>query len=402
MDAQVKSAPPPDVLLDTTLRDGEQAPGVALTSDEKAKYVRLAESLGVRYIEVGFPQNTFDFETCIAAVEASKHSRLVAMALTTIEGVDRVVEVGAHEILFVVPSSRSHLQHVYGKTLDRLTADLQESIQYAFYNGLLVNVGLEDAGERDFSTLDSILNSLLPDGDKIDCVTIPDTRGQLLPGEVCDLISSIRQRLHRLTCRFAFHAHNDLGLATANSLAALQMDPPIDALHLTTCGFGERAGNASLEQIATILETKMGRNTLQLSGLPQLTGYVEEIFLTPLSAHAPVVGSKVFLHESALHQKGMLKDSSSYQYLDPVRLGKRAKMVLGKHSGKSLRQLIAYKAECDEESVCRLQHDLVNRDKTEAKTRFRRAIEDQRRCGIMGKDEETAVADLKLSTNVTS
>jgi isopropylmalate/homocitrate/citramalate synthase len=402
MDAQVKSVPPTDVLLDTTLRDGEQAPGVALTPDEKAEYVRRAEALGIRYIEVGFPQNVFDFEPCLAAVEAAKYSRIVAMALTTLAGVDSVVEVGAHEILFVVPSSASHLQHVYGKALDRLIADLQESIEYASHKGLLVNIGLEDAGQGDFSTLDSILNSLLPNGTRIDCVTIPDTRGQLLPAEVCSLITSIRERLHGLKCRIAFHAHNDLGLATANSLAALQMDPPVDALHVTTCGFGERAGNASLEQMAILLETKFGRKTLELSRLTDLTEYVEEIFLTPLSAHAPVVGSKVFLHESALHQKGMLRDSASYQYLDPVRLGGRSRMVLGKHSGKSLRQWIADRAECGEDSVCSLQRDLVTADKSEAKATFRRALQEIRQCSMVGKEEENAVSDLNSATKVIS
>src|SRR5215213_844605 len=229
MDEETSPSPPPDVLLDTTLRDGEQAPGVALTPEEKAEYVRRAEDIGIRYIEVGFPQNSFDFESCLAAVESSKHSRLVAMALTTIEGVERVADIGVHEVLFVVPCSTNHLKHVYGKTIQRLMADLQDSIEYASYKRLSVNIGLEDAGQRDTSTIHYILNCLLPLANKIQCITVPDTRGQLLPMEVGDLITSIRQRLHGIDWRIAFHGHNDLGLATANSLAALQMDPPVDS-----------------------------------------------------------------------------------------------------------------------------------------------------------------------------
>jgi len=389
-------APPPDVLLDTTLRDGEQAPGVALTPEEKAEYVRRAEDAGVRYIEVGFPQNSFDFESCRAAVEAARHSRLVAMALTTAEGVERVSEVGAHEILFVVPCSAAHLRDVYGKSLGALMAGLRESIEYASARGLAVNVGLEDAGRRDFQTIHAILDYLLPSGDKIDCITIPDTRGQLLPSEVGGLIESVRGRLRGLPCRIAFHGHNDLGLATANSLAALQLAPPVDSVHVTTCGFGERAGNASLEQMAAILELKLYRRTsLRLDRLRDLAGYVEEVFLTPLDAHAPVVGSKVFLHESALHQKGMLRDASAYQYLDPALFGGRSKMVLGKHSGSRLRRSIAERAGCDEAAVCELQRAAVGRDKAEAKATFRRSVEAARRCSMRGIEDDEAVSRLR-------
>lgn len=391
-----KHIPPPDIIFDTTLRDGEQSPGVALTPQEKAGYVRLAEEIGITYIEIGFPQNDYDLEACHAAATASKTARLVAMSLTTTEGVKRVIEVGAHEILFVVPCSSSHLKHVYGKPIDTLLADLQECIQFAVENGLAVNIGLEDAGQRDLPTITRVLNQLSLVTDKIDCITVPDTRGQLLPSEVVELIEGIRRELVPMECRVAFHAHNDLGLATANALASLQMSPPVDCIHVTTCGYGERAGNASLEQLIVLLELKLGRRTaIQLERLSSLTQYVEDIFLTPIHSHAPVIGSNVFLHESALHQKGMMNDACAYQYLDPARLGRDVEMLLGKHSGKRLRNLIAEQADCREAEVCKLLQAILNTNKLDRKTKMREAMQVINRISLLGIKTDDAVTKLR-------
>jgi isopropylmalate/homocitrate/citramalate synthase len=395
MSSQASHIPPPDIIFDTTLRDGEQAPGVVLMPEEKAEYVRRAEEAGIRYIEIGFPQNSYDYLACSAAASASKYSRLVAIALTTFEGVKRVVDVGAHEVLFIVPCSSNHLKHVYGKPLDMLLESLITSIDFAVGNGLAVNVGLEDAGQRDMQTINRVLDRLSIIGDNIDCITIPDTRGQLLPLQAEGLIKSIREKTE-FKCRIAFHAHNDLGLATANALAALQMDPPVDCVHVTTCGYGERAGNTSLEQLAVLLELKLGlRTSVKLEHLYYLCKYVEEIFLTPIHAHAPVIGSKVFLHESALHQKGMLEDADSYQYLNPRKFGSRARMMLGKHSGKRLRRSIARKAGCTEGDVCRLQRAIVNTCKEEAKAAIRQSVETIWHNSIFGMEEEEAVRQLR-------
>jgi isopropylmalate/homocitrate/citramalate synthase len=355
-----RAHPPAHILLDTTLRDGEQAPGVALTPAEKAEYVRRAEAAGLRYIEVGFPQNPFDRDGCIAAVEAARHARVVAMALTTPAGVEAAHSVGAHEVLLVVPSSASHLRHVYGGSFDHLLGALKESIQEADACGMAVNVGLEDAGKRDCEVIRPILESLASAGAAVDCITVPDTRGQLLPAEVGPLLREVRRYAAELDCRLAFHAHDDLGLATANSLAALQESPPVDCVHATACGYGERAGNASIEQLAILLDLRLRRAPgLDLRRLVELARYAAEEFSTPVGAHAPVIGWKVFLHESGLHQRGLLEDFTTYQILDPGQVGASTELVLGKHSGRALRRWIASQAECSEADVLELQERLV-------------------------------------------
>src|SRR5439155_1117247 len=138
-------------------------------------------------------------------------------------------------------------------------AQLHESIATARAGGLDVNVGLEDASRHDGDLVARLFGELGQHAGAIACVTIADTRGLLLPSETVELLRPLRARADALGARLAFHAHNDLGLATANSLAALTMDPPADCVHVTCCGFGERAGNASLEQLAVLLEIKLER-----------------------------------------------------------------------------------------------------------------------------------------------
>jgi len=390
-----RATPPPEVILDSTLRDGEQAAGVALTPNEKAEYVRRAEAIGIRYIEVGFPQNSLDFDACRAAAGAARIARIVAMALTTPESVASARQVGAHEVLLVVPCSESHFGHVYGGGFEQLCNQLSKSIKTARAMGLEINVGLEDASQRDGALLSRILRALRPHLPDIASLTIADTRGQLLGPEVEALIEDVRNQLTE-TRPLAFHAHNDLGLAVANSVAALSMRPPVECVQLTMCGIGERAGNASLEQVAVLLETKLARKTgINLTGLIGLARFVEDIFLTPLHPHQPIVGSKVFLHESGLHQKGMLRDDTTYQFLDPARFASESDLILGKHSGKWLRRQLAIDAGCTEDEVLALQTELATSDKRARRAAVKKLLEELRQTAFIGVGRREAVRLLK-------
>jgi homocitrate synthase NifV len=392
----LRSIPPPSLLFDTTLRDGEQAPGVALTPWEKSEYIHLAELTGIRYIEIGFPENDLDYAACEAAVTATRYSRLSAMSLITKEGVKRVAGLGVHEILFVVPCSTSHLKHVYGRSLDELIGGLSDCIPLARKFGLAVNIGLEDASEFDIPVISKIFNFLKTVATDIDCITIPDTRGQLVPTQTQNLLAFVRRLSARQEWRLAFHAHNDLGLATANSLAALELSPPIDCLHVTICGFGERAGNASLEQVAVLAEKKMGmRTTLDLRKLRSLAELAAEIFLTPIYPHAPILGGKVFSHESGLHQRGLLNDNATYQYLDPSEFGAETTLILGKHSGRYLRRAIAERVGCGGEKVSELQRSLATRDKALAKNSIREFMREYSLRSCQGLELENAVSLLQ-------
>jgi homocitrate synthase NifV len=170
------------------------------------------------------------------------------------------------------------------------------------------------------------------------------------------------------------------------------MKQPVDCVHVTCCGFGERAGNASLEQIAVILEKKLKRKTLiDLSKLRELSHFVQSVFLTPVHPHAPIVGSKVFLHESGIHQKGILFESSTYQFLNPEDFGAETGLVLGKHSGRRMRALIAEESGCTEEEVEELQRLLVNKGKAELESSFVEAISVIRKRAFVGLTQKAAV-----------
>ncbi len=388
--------PPADVLMDSTLRDGEQAPGVVISPEEKASYVELAEAAGVRYLEIGFPHNPFDFAACKSAALAAKKSRLVAMALTRRESIDKVVAVGAHEVLFIVPCSESHLAAIFGGTIHELSVQLLESITQAHEKGLAINIGLEDASQGDLHVIQSLLDEVKLLGISIDCITIADTRGQLIPSETEQLIRVIKDRLQGMSCRLAFHAHNDLGLATANSLAALSADPKVDCVHVTSCGFGERAGNASLEQVAVLLRTKLKREaSIDFQRLNELTNFVQKIFLTAIHPHAPVIGSKVFLHESGIHQKAMLNENRTFQFLDPDWFGSSSDLILGKHSGKRMREEIAQQAHCSEDDVLELQRSLLGIDKHDIEDSFMKAIQALYKRTFIGLNQPDAVNLLK-------
>jgi isopropylmalate/homocitrate/citramalate synthase len=382
--------------MDSTLRDGEQSPGVAITPDEKARYVEMAEEAGIRYIEIGFPHNPFDYVACKAAARAAKSSRLVAMALTQRESIDKVVDVGAQEVLFIVPCSESHLSAIFGGTLEELAAQLLEAIAHAHDNKLAVNIGLEDASQGDLHVIKLLLDSVRQSGVTVDCITIADTRGQMLPSETVELIRLIREHIHGLSSRVAFHAHNDLGLATANSIVALCADPGADCVHVTSCGFGERAGNASLEQVAVVLETKLARESfVDFRKLNELTSFVQKVFLTPIHPHAPVIGSKVFLHESGIHQKAMLNESRTFQFLNPSLFGRDAGMILGKHSGKRMREEIAKQAGCAEAEVARLQQALLSLDKKALEELFVKALRELYDQTFIGLSQDDAVKLLR-------
>jgi homocitrate synthase NifV len=388
------SRPPAAVLLDTTLRDGEQAPGVALGADHKAAYVELAEEAGIRYLEVGFPQNRLDLEPCRAAARAARQARVVMMALTTPESLAIACDAGAHEVLFVFPASYSHLAQVYGGSYESLRDRLLECVSAAAALGVAANVGLEDASQGDLPLIFRILDDLAPVAADVDCVTIPDTRGQLLPEEVAELLAHVRRRLPSRSCRLAFHAHNDLGVATANSVAALRAPAAADCLHVTACGFGERAGNASLEQLVAIMECKLGiASGVRPERLPGLCGFVEEAFWTPVCAHAPVVGAKVFTHESGLHQKALLRDGRSYQYLDPGRFGRKGHLIFGKHSGSYLRARIAAEAGCEAEDVLAYQRAMLSR--LSPARRLREELDALLAAGYVGAPWEQAAAALR-------
>ncbi|MFU2208431.1 2-isopropylmalate synthase [Solidesulfovibrio sp. C21] len=329
-------------IFDTTLRDGEQSPGATMTREEKIRMARQLETLGVDVIEAGFPAASVgDFESVAAIAQTVTKPVVAALCRALPADIDRGYEAiksaKRKRIHTFLATSPLHMEHKLGKTPDQVLQMAVAAVKHAVSKGdAEVQFSAEDASrsERDF--LAKVCTEVIAAGATI--INIPDTVGYAQPGEFADLIRFLLTTVpgaDKVT--FAVHCHNDLGLGVANTLAALEAGAR--QAEVTLSGIGERAGNASLEQVVMALNTRPNYYHLD-------TGIVtEEIFPScrrlsgiigqPIPPYAPVIGRNAFAHESGIHQHGVLKDRRTYEIMTAESIGRKgAVVVLGKHSGR--------------------------------------------------------------------
>ncbi|MDX8441433.1 homocitrate synthase [Mesorhizobium australafricanum] len=318
-----------DVFLnDTTLRDGEQAPGVAFTRAEK---LELAESLvaaGVPEIEIGTPiMGADEIETIRAAVARRLPVRLMAWCRMKARDLDAAIESGVGAVNLSLPASDIQLAAKLGLDQAGALQVIEDMVRRAAAAGFFVAVGCEDASRADGDYLARVIETAARAG--ASRVRLADTVGILDPFSTFELVA---QLMAKSEIDLEFHAHNDLGLAAANTLAAIRAG----ARHasVTVLGLGERAGNAALEEVAAAMAVIDGADTgIELTALPDLAAQVACAARRQTATIKPVVGADVFTHESGTHVAGLLKDSRAYQGLDPALVGRCRRIVIGKHSG---------------------------------------------------------------------
>ncbi|WP_300160466.1 2-isopropylmalate synthase [Solidesulfovibrio sp.] len=328
-------------IFDTTLRDGEQSPGATMTREEKIRMARQLETLGVDVIEAGFPAASVgDFEA-VAAIAAAVEKPVVAALCRALpadidRGYEAIRQAKRGRIHTFLATSALHMEHKLGKTPAQVLEMAEAAVRHAVSKGVEVQFSAEDASRSDPEFLVEVCNRVVAAGATI--VNIPDTVGYAQPAEFADLIRYLLANVkgaEKVT--FAVHCHNDLGLGVANTLAALHAGAR--QAEVTLSGIGERAGNASLEQVVMGLGTRPNYYNLT-------TGIVtEEIFPScrrlsgiigqPIPPYAPVIGRNAFAHESGIHQHGVLKDRRTYEIMTAESIGRKgAVVVLGKHSGR--------------------------------------------------------------------
>ncbi len=319
------------LVLDTTLRDGEQTPGVSLTVEQKLMIAEALDALGVDIIEAGTAvASEGDFRAIKAIAERGLKAEICSFARIRKEDIDAAAEANADSIFMVAPSSEYHINAKFpGKGKEFVIEKSVEAVEYAKERGLIVEFGAEDASR---ANLDFVI-SLLKAGEeaKADRLTFTDTVGVLTPERASEIVSRLRKELR---APLAIHCHDDFGLATANTVFAVKSGA--NEFHATINGIGERAGNASLEEVCMVLEYLYGINTgINKERLYPLSKLVEKFTRVVVPLNKPIVGENAFTHESGIHTSALLRDARTYEPISPETVGRRRVIVLGKHAGRA-------------------------------------------------------------------
>ena len=328
-------------IFDTTLRDGEQSPGCSMNLNEKVRMATKLQALGVDVIEAGFPiASDGDFSAVKAVAARCRNVTVAALCRTAEQDVARAAEAlagAAHpRIHTFVATSDIHLEHKLKKSRQEVVAMTREAVQLARSYAEEVEFSAEDATRSDPDYLCEVLDTAVEAGARI--LNVPDTVGYTTPGEFARLIETVRDRVVRdRDVIISVHCHNDLGLAVANSLVAIEAGAR--QVECTINGIGERAGNASLEEIvmafrvrADRLPFETGIDTEQLYPTSQLLSQIVGFEVQPNKA---IVGRNAFAHEAGIHQHGVINNPLCYEIMTPESVGVPANsLVLGKHSGR--------------------------------------------------------------------
>jgi 2-isopropylmalate synthase len=327
-------------IFDTTLRDGEQSPGVALQPDAKAAIAAQLERLGVDVVEAGFPAaSPGDFEGVRAVAAQLERATAAAFARTTDDDVDAAVEAlaGARRsrVHVVIATSALHMEKKLGLAPEQVVELARAAVACAAAGADEVELSCEDATRSDPLFVARVCRAAIRAG--ATHVNLPDTVGFALPAEYAAFIAAVRAACPELRdATLSVHCHDDLGLAVANTLAGVQAGAV--QVECTVNGLGERAGNAALEEVVMALDVKSSHfdayTTVDTTEITRTSLLVRELTGVAVQRNKAVVGANAFAHEAGIHQDGMLKDERTYQIIDPARVGARTTLPLGKHSGR--------------------------------------------------------------------
>ncbi|MBF0341394.1 MAG: 2-isopropylmalate synthase [Magnetococcales bacterium] len=408
-------------IFDTTLRDGEQSPGASMNADEKLRVARQLERLKVDVIEAGFPiSSPGNFEAVRSIARTIRECSVAALARARDQDIDRAWEALREgvdpRIHLFIATSPIHMQHKLGMTPDQVVEAAVAGVRRAAGYTSNVEWSAEDAGRSEMDFLCRIVEAVIAAGART--VNIPDTVGYTLPHEFGERIRQLISRVPNVDkAVISVHCHNDLGLATANSLAAVLNGAR--QVECTINGLGERAGNAALEEVVMALRTRRDimpfHTDVVTEEITAASRLVSRTTGFPIQPNKAVVGANAFAHESGIHQAGMLKDASTYEIMTPASVGLATnRLVLGKHSGRHafaerLRELGYQLPEAQVERIMHRFKDLADKKKTLFDDDIRALVDDEvvreadpyklTRLHVASGTEDTPVAAVEIQVN---
>jgi 2-isopropylmalate synthase len=329
------------IIFDTTLRDGEQSPGASMNTGEKSRLALQLEKLGVDVLEAGFPAaSEGDLEAVSEIAGRLQKTEVTALARTSKEDIDQAWQAVSHaknpRIHTFIATSDIHLEYKLQMSRDEVVAKAVEAVKYAKSKTDNIEFSAEDGSRSDRDFLCKVFEAAIEAG--ATTINLPDTVGYAVPDEFADMVKYISAHTPNIgKAVFSVHCHNDLGLATANTLAAINAGAR--QAEVTINGIGERAGNTSMEEVVMALSTRpnfmpftTNIKTEFIYPTSRLVSMITGIMVQPNKA---IVGANAFAHEAGIHQDGVLKNPMTYEIMKPEAIGLSAnKLVLGKHSGR--------------------------------------------------------------------
>jgi methanogen homocitrate synthase len=328
-------------ICDVTLRDGEQTPGVSFSCQEKVEIATKLDEIGIEMIEAGFPAVSANEKQCVKTIaNLGLDARICGFCRAREPDIQTAIDCDVDLVSIFIPTSELHVRIKFKKPREQVLEDSLNMIDYACDHGVQVRFAAEDASRTDVSFLKEVYKRAGDHGAVL--LSFADTVGCLIPSEMQRIMAELVSSVNKPLCA---HCHNDLGCAVANTLTAAEAGA--FQLHTTVNGIGERAGNASLEELLVALRMKKGIDCYDLSHLTELSHLVETYSGVPLPRNKPVTGELAFSHESGIHIAAILEDPATYEYFTPEMVGSERHFILGKHTGKKALEHVIASLGCD-------------------------------------------------------
>ncbi len=345
-------------VYDTTLRDGEQTPGVCLRTPEKLKIAKKLDEVGIHQIEAGFPVVSDEEKRSVQAiVKEDLNAKILCLSRTKKSDIDTAIDCDVDGVITFMGTSDLHLKHKIKMTREEILNICMNSIEHAKDHGLFVAFSAEDATRTDLDFLKKIYKRA--DDFGVDRVHIADTVGAISPYGMDYLVKEVRSTIK---ADIALHCHNDFGMALSNSIAGLLAGA--NAVSTTVNGIGERAGNTSLEELIMSLKIIYGIDLdFDISKFYELSKLVESLTHMKIPYNKPIVGKNIFRHESGIHVDAVIEEPLTYEPFLPELIGHQRRIVLGKHSG--CRAVRAKLDECGidvtKDELCKIVEQVKNK-----------------------------------------